>query len=172
MLQGSELSRKFLKLKTCAMIFRRYSTMQSKKSAEELKHRFIGQHLNVHVLDFEVSLRDGDIKIIPHAEADDHVYTLPITRIRLLAAGTGSTIKMMSKPRRIDIGGPYLIMIFVCFMIIAGVLLYLLGEGKYNNTAYILCGLAVIIFGFLWCRLEMGYFDYIRKIRKWVQDQL
>ncbi len=154
------------------MIFRRYYTLQSKKNPEEVKKQLTGQHLKVHVLDFEVSVRDGDIKIIPHAEVEDHVYTLPITRVRVSASGNGSTIKMMSKPRRIDIGGPYLIMIFVMFMIIAGVMLYLLGEGKYNNTAYILCGISILIFSFLWFRLEMGYFDYIRKIKKWVQEHV
>jgi hypothetical protein len=59
-------------------------------------------------------------------------------------------------------------MIFVLFMIVAGILLYLLGEGKYTNTAYMLCGIAILIFAVLWFRLEMGYFDYIRKIKKWV----
>jgi len=151
------------------MIFRRYSTIQSNKNAEDVKRYLLGQHFKVHVLDFEISEKDGDIKIIPHAEHEEHIYTLPITRLRFAPSSKGSTIKMMSKPRRIDIGGPYLIMIFVTFMVIAGIMLYLLGEGKYENTAYILGGLGILIFGFLWFRLERGYFDYIRKINKWVK---
>ncbi len=155
------------------MIFRRYYTLQSKKNPDEIKQHLIGQHLKVHDLDFEISHRDGDVKIIPHAEVEEHVYTLPITRLRLTATDSGNTIiKMRSKPRRIDIGGPYLIMIFVLFMIIAGILLYVLGEGKYNNTSYILCGIAILIFAILWFRLEMGYFDYIRKIKKWVKSHV
>ena len=153
------------------MIFRRYYTIQSNKNADEIKRKLVGQHLKVHVLDFEVSERESDLKIIPHAEHDDHVYTLPITRLKISSGSKGAVIKMMSKPRRIDIGGPYLIMIFVTFMLIASVLLYLFGKGSYNVTAYILAGIALFIFLLLWFRLQVGYFDYIHKIKKWVVEQ-
>jgi hypothetical protein len=152
------------------MIFSRSYTLQSKKNQDEIRQYIVGQHLKVHDLDFEVLVRDEDVKIIPHAETEDHIYTLPITRLRFISSGTGTIIKMRSKPRRIDIGGPYLIMIFVLFMIVAGILLFLLGEGKYTTTAYLLCGIAMLIFAVLWIRLDMGYFDYIRKIKKWVQS--
>ncbi len=151
------------------MIFRRYYTLQSSKNADEVKRNLIGQHLKVHVLDFEVSVRDGDVKIIPHAEDEDHIYTLPITRLRITNNSKGSSIKMMSKPRRIDIGGPYLIMIFITFMIIASILLYFFGGLAYHLTAYIVAGIAILIFSLLMFRLEMGYFDYIRKIKNWVK---
>ena len=111
------------------MLFRRYHTYQSQKSAAELLKSLEGRHLQVHTLDFEVQRREGDLKIIPHAELDDHIYTLPITRIRVT-------------------------------------------ESEYNNTSYILGGIAITIFLILWYRLEMGYFDYIRKIAKWVKDNI
>ena len=154
------------------MIFTRYATLTSTKNADELKRSLLGKHVKVHILDFEVSQKEDGLKIIPHAEHDDHMYTLPITRLRITPSGNGSTVKLISKPRRIDIGGPYLIMIFVTFMVIAAIMLYLFGEGKYNNTAYILVGAAFVIFAFLWYRLEMGYFDYIRKIHKWVKENV
>lgn len=154
------------------MIFRRYYTFQSKSNAETLKQKLLGQHLKVHNLDFEIFDKGEVIKVIPHAEADDHVYTLPITSLRIKPNGSGSTIKMLSKPRRIDIGGPYLLMGFVTFAIIAAVLLYIFGDGTYNNTAYILAGIAGTIFILLWLRMEQGYFDYIRKIKRWVGEHL
>ncbi len=154
------------------MIFRRYYTFKSKLNADDLKKKLLGQHLKVHELDFEIFDKGEDIKVIPHAEADDHVYTLPITRLRIKPEGAGSVVKMLSKPRRIDIGGPYLLMGFVTFAAIAGVLLYLFGEGAYNTTAYILVGIAAFIFALLWMRMEQGYFDYIRKIKKWVSDHV
>jgi hypothetical protein len=154
------------------MIFRRYYTLQSKKNAEDLRQLLLGQHLKVHVLDFEVMDRDGDLKIIPHAEDEDHIYTLPITRLRMVNdANGGCTIKMMSKPRRIDIGGPYLVMIFVVFALLAALLVYFFGQGKYNNTAYILSGISLLVFLLLWFRLEKGYFDYIRKVKDWVKSK-
>ncbi len=152
------------------MIFRRYYTIESNKNIETLKNNFLGQHLKVHQLDFEIVEKDGHVKVIPHAENDDHVYTLPITRLNLISKKNGTTIKMVSKPRRIDIGGPYLLMIFVVFAILAGIVLRLKGEGEYDNTAYILIGIASIAFIFLWIRMEQGYFDYIRKIRDWVKS--
>lgn len=154
------------------MIFRRYYTIQSKKNAEELKAEIVGKHFKVHELDFEVIDRDGEVKIIPHAENDDHVYTLPITRVRIKNNNNGSTVRLLSKPRRIDIGGPYLIMIFVTLAIGAGIMLYLFGEGVYNNTAYIFAGLGIFIFIILWMRMEQGYFDYIRKIKKWCKENI
>ncbi|HNB81648.1 MAG TPA: hypothetical protein PLP34_02210 [Chitinophagaceae bacterium] len=154
------------------MIFRRYYSLQSKKSAEELKSSLLGRHLKVHVLDFEVMERNGDLKIIPHAEDEDHIYTLPITRVRFSKGAQGTQVKMMSKPRRIDIGGPYLVMFFVVFAMIAGIITYAFGQGKYNNTAFILAGISLIVFALLWFRLEMGYFDYIRKIRNWLKENI
>ena len=154
------------------MIFRRYSTFKSAKNANELKANFLGQHFKIHDLDFEIMGDDDIIRVIPHAETEDHVYTLPITRLRFIPTDNGTIIKMLAKPRRIDIGGPYLLMIFVCFMIIASVLLITLGEGAYNTTAYIIFGSAIAIFALLWFRLEQGYFDYIRKVKSWVKSHL
>lgn len=154
------------------MIFRRYYTLQSKKDADSLKKSLLGQHLKIHNLDFEIFDKEGNIKVIPHAEDDEHVHTLPITELKMKANGSGTTIKMKSKPRRIDIGGPYLLMCFVTFAFIAAVLLYIFGEGSYNTPAYFLCGLAALIFIALWLRMEQGYFDYIRKTKKWVQEHI
>ena len=47
------------------MIFRRYSTFQSKKNPSDLKKHLLGQHLQVHDLDFEIFDRGELIKIIP-----------------------------------------------------------------------------------------------------------
>ncbi len=152
------------------MIFRRYANISSQKNPEQLKAHFLGQHLKIHQLDFEIFEKDGMLKVIPHAEDDNHIYTLPITRLKFVSNGNGTTIKMLSKPRRIDIGGPYLLMIFILFALVASVLLYYLGEGQYNNTAYILSGIAIVSFIALWIRMEQGYFDYIRKIKKWVKQ--
>ncbi len=152
------------------MIFRRYYTFKSSKSSSELKANFLGQHFKIHTLDFEIKEDKDIIRVIPHAESDEHVYTLPITRLKFNTNEKGTIIKMVAKPRRIDIGGPYLLMIFVAFLLIASTMLLLKGDGAYNTTAYILGGLALVVFALLWFRLEQGYFDYIRKIRDWVKS--
>lgn len=152
------------------MIFRRYYTIESSKNADLLRRNFLGQHLKIHNLDFEITERGDSLKVIPHAENDDQVYTLPITRLRFIPKGNGTVIRMLSKPRLIDIGGPYLLIIFVVFAIIAGILLKLYGGGEYDRTSYIIMGVAAAIFALLWVRMEQGYFDYIRKIKKWVKE--
>lgn len=154
------------------MIFRRYYTFQSKQNSETLKQKLLGQHLKVHSLDFEIFDKGNSIKVIPHAESDDHVHTLPITELKFKPNGTGTTVKMRSKPRRIDIGGPYLLMMFVTFAFAAGLMLYFFGNHDYDNAAYILAGIAVVIFLLLYIRMEQGYFDYIRKIKKWVKEHV
>lgn len=154
------------------MLFIRSTTYKSKKSIEELKRNLVGKHLSVHKLDFEVYELEGKVKIIPHAEDDDHIYTLPITSLSLSRSGNETLIKMKSKPRRIDIGGPNLVLIFIFFAIIASIVIYFKTNGEYNNAVYIMLGISALVFGFLWYRMEIGYFDYIRKIRQWVKSNL
>ena len=150
------------------MIIQSKATIQSKKSVEELKKHLLGQHLQIHNLDFEIFEKSDFIKIIPHAETEDHIYTLPITRLQFIPNGTGTTIKTISKPRRIDVGGPLMLIIFTCFALIAAVLLYFKGGESYYTTAYILAGIAILVSILLTIRLQQGYYDYIRKINKWI----
>lgn len=153
------------------MIFIKYFSIESKKSVAQLQKDLLGKHLKVHDLDFEVVERDGTIKILPHAENDDHIYTLPITKLKLVDKQGGSTIKGICKPRRIDIGGPYLLMIFITFAIIAALALLKYGEGNYNTSAYILLGISAVTYLILFFRMQKGYFDYIRKIKAWTKAQ-
>jgi hypothetical protein len=151
------------------MIFRRYYSIPSNQNADNLRKKFLGQHLKIHELDFEIFEKEGNIKVIPHAENDEHMHTLPITRLKFLESGNGTVIKMVSKPRRIDIGGPYLLMVFILFAILAGLMLIKFSKGEYDLTAYILIVSALVVFAVLWIKMERGYFDYIRKVKKWVK---
>ncbi|MEZ5047748.1 MAG: hypothetical protein R2831_12240 [Chitinophagaceae bacterium] len=151
------------------MIFRRYYNLKSKKSAKEVTAKLLGNTFNVHNLSFEITQRDNNIKVIPHAEKSEKIYTLPITRLKVTDNKTGSSIKMMSKPRRIDIGGPYLLLIFIFFAIVAAFVIYFYKK-DYINSAYVLAIVALFTFIILWIRMEMGYFDYIRKIKKHIQS--
>jgi hypothetical protein len=155
------------------MFFRKYCTLKSKKSIDEVKAALMGQHINIHNLDFEITQKENVLKMIPHTEnEDDKVYTLPITSIKLSSDGQGTILKLLSKPRRIDIGGPYIVMIFVTVATLASLVFLYYGKGEYDNTAYIMLGIAALIFLLLWYRLEQGYFDYIRKIKAWVKSKI
>ncbi len=154
------------------MIFRRSYTFKSSQSVEKLKTDFLGKHLSIHNIDFEIFDKDGAIKVIPHAENDETVHTLPITELKFSQQGNGTIIKMRSKPRRIDIGGIQLILVFSFFLFLASIIVFLTLKTSYGNVAYILFGLSAVIFIAVWLRMEQGYFDYIRKIKSWVKKHI
>lgn len=156
------------------MIFRRSYTLNSNLSPTEIKNKLGGKHFDVHNLDFEVMERDGILKVIPHTElaGDDKVYTLPITHILTNKSDSGSGIKLKFKPRRIDIGGPTIGLIFVLVFIALGIALYINDAKGYKVESLVLMGLGgVLLVGFFY-RMNQGYFDYIRKIKAWVKSKV
>lgn len=105
------------------------------------------------------------LRVIPHAEQIESLKTLPITHVEFNGKGEKTQVVISSHMRRIDQGGPTLIVIFCAFLLIAGIIGFLAGSEDYGIYTYPLLGLGVLIFLILWMRLETGYFDYVRKIR-------
>ncbi|MBS1589034.1 MAG: hypothetical protein JST52_05420 [Bacteroidetes bacterium] len=153
------------------MIFTRTYRCSSKLPVADIKSRLAGKHFQVHNLDFEVSEKEGMLRIIPHAENEKEIKTLPITHVEFSGNGSNSQLKISSKIRKIDSGGPRLIVIFCAFILIAAVLFLLFGRGEYTSYSYFLFGLCAIIFIPFWLRMEKGYFDYVRKIRDYIKKQ-
>lgn len=153
------------------MIFSRTYRYVSSISEEDIKGRLLGQHMKVHDLDFEVSEKGKMLKIIPHAEQVTDIKTLPITHVEFKGKGGKTQIVLNAKMRKIDSGGPMLIMVFVSFMVVAALLLMFFGGNEYNTYTYTLGIIGVGIFAIFWMRMERGYFDYVRKIRDFVKKQ-
>ncbi len=153
------------------MIFSRTYRYVSAASEEDLKGRLLGKHMKVHDMDFEVSEKGRMLKIIPHAEQETGIKTLPITHVEFKGKGGKTQVVVTSKMRKIDSGGPMLIMVFVSFLIIASLILLIVGGVKYNTYTYTLGAIGLLIFGVFWTRMETGYFDYIRKIRDFIKKQ-
>lgn len=153
------------------MIFSRTYRYNSKMPIEDIKDRLVGQHVKVHNMDFEVSEKDRVIRVIPHAEQETNIKTLPITQIELKGKGDKTQVVINSKMRKIDSGGPMLIVIFCAFMLIGATLFLILGEEEYMMYTYMLAGIGLAIFLVFWMRMEAGYFDYVRKIRDYVKKQ-
>lgn len=150
------------------MLFTRQFQFNCSKNAETLYKHFLGKHLTIHQLDFEVYDEGDHLKVIPHTEDSDQIYTLPITKVMISPDNKGASIKLKFSPRHIDIGGPYLLIIFIVFAIISGLLL--LWYNTNVQTAYLIIGLAIGVLSIMWYRMERGYFDYIRKIKKWIKS--
>jgi hypothetical protein len=153
------------------MIFSRTYRYVSAASEEDLKGRLLGKHMKVHDMDFEVSEKGRMLKIIPHAEQETGIKTLPITHVEFKGKGGKTQVVVTSKMRKIDSGGPMLIMVFVSFLILASLILLIVGGVKYNTYTYTLGAIGLLIFGVFWTRMQTGYFDYIRKIRDFIKKQ-
>ncbi|MBL7718798.1 MAG: hypothetical protein JNL72_08180 [Flavipsychrobacter sp.] len=153
------------------MFFTRTYKYSSAKSADDIKHSLLGKHVRIHNLDFEIFERDSVLRIIPHAEQETNVKTLPITNIELSGEGDKTHVVISSKMRKIDSGGPMLILVFCLFMLTGAALFFMVGDSEYISYTYTMLGASILIFAIFWLRMERGYFDYIRKIRDYVKTE-
>ena len=151
------------------MFFTKTHNFNSPVPKADLKKRLMGSHVKIHNLDFEILERDGDVLIVPHAEQEESIKTLPITHVDITEQGGKTNVKVTSKMRKVDSGGPQIILIFCFFIFIAAFVLRLVG-GDWNVT-FILLGADLLIFSFFLYRLQKGYFDYVRKVRAYVTEK-
>jgi hypothetical protein len=153
------------------MIFNRSYTFKTTKKAKEVQNSIVGKHVEVHKIDFEVFQNDEVIRIIPHAEEHDEILTLPISRVNIQEDEKGSTVRIDTHPRKIDVGGPYLLLLICVGAFIGGFLLRNFNDGMYTDVGtYFMLG-ALATFIIFWIKMELGYFDYVRKLSSWVKKQ-
>src|SRR3954465_4576136 len=151
------------------MFFTRTHKYSFSISKEDLKNRLIGKHVRIHDLDFEVMEKGSGLTIIPHAEQVNAIKTLPITTVDMKEEGNQTKVTITSKMRKIDSGGPQLIVIFCAFLFIASfILLYVGGE---KPITYTMLGIALFILTIFSLRMQTGYFDYVRKVRAYVKNR-
>jgi len=153
------------------MLFSRHYRYSTPAAEEEIKKRLIGQHVKIHNMDFEIYDKDRMLKIIPHAEQETNIKTLPITHVQFRDKGSKTDVLITSKMRKIDEGGP-LILLFFCFFLMGAalVMLFSIQEDGFEIYAYPMIAASLLVFIVFWVRLESGYFDYVRKIRKYIKD--
>lgn len=153
------------------MIFSRTYRYQSSMRPDDIKGRLVGKHVKVHNMDFEVSEKDRLLRIIPHAEEENEIKTLPITHVELTGKGDKTQVVISAKMRKIDSGGPMLILIFCLFLLIGSGATFYFGKNEYLTYTYTLGTIGVLILLVFWLRMERGYFDYVRKIRDYIKNQ-
>lgn len=148
-------------------MFTRTYKYQSLVNREEFKNHLIGEHVKIHDLDFEVFEKDDALRIIPHAEQIRKIKTLPVTEVKLKEEGNKTRVTITSKMRKFDSGGPQLIVILCGFLLgVAVTFQYLSGE---TMATYIILAVDALILTLFIVRMQMGYFDYIRKIRAYIK---
>lgn len=151
------------------MLFARSYRLSSNHSVESIKAALLGDMFKVHNLDFEVYESDECIKIIPHAEKEKNIKTLPITHVDLEGRGDTTNLKVSYKIRKIDQGGPYLLVTF-CFFLLAGAIAFYMAHE--HTLSYLMLGISAIIFGAFWVKMQAGYFDYVAKIKKHIKEKI
>jgi hypothetical protein len=145
---------------------------------ELLKYRLVGSHVTIGNMDFEVVEDDHNqnLSIVPQIDDEEDVKgkkTLPITQVELVEDGNKTNIVLTSRIRMIDSGGPIVIMLFCVFLIVASLILLYIGHDPVITIT--VCAFSLAIFAALMIRMQMGYFDYVRKIHihlKLTSDQI
>jgi hypothetical protein len=150
------------------MLFARSYRLTSSASVDAIRKAILGDMFRVHNLDFEVYESNNCIKIIPHTENQNDIKTLPITHIDLSNAGSETNLRVSYKIRKIDQGGPYLLMIFCLFMLVGSIAFFLNNE---QTLALVFFGIFLVFFGGFWAKMQSGYFDYAAQIKKYLKEK-
>jgi hypothetical protein len=152
------------------MFFTRTQKFESPIAKDDFKNRLIGNHVKIHDLDFEVYEQEQKLTIAPHAEQVTDIKTLPITNVDIRQDGNTTHVVITSKIRMLDYGGPLLVVLFCIFLFAASIILYFVG--REFTIASTMLAISTLVFTVFWVRMEMGYFDYVRKIRQYVKTRL
>ena len=152
------------------MLCTKTQRFHSSIAKEDFIHQMTGKHVSIHNMDFEVVEKEDSLTIIPHAEQEEAIKTLPITKVDLKKNGNEMDVVVTSKMRKLDLGGPLLVVIFCTFLLlISFVLLYVQRQAQ---ITYTLIGISTLIFSVFYIRMQMGYYDYVRKISSYVKSKL
>ena len=152
-----------------ARLFTRSHKYQFPIQKELLIYKLIGNRVHIHDLDFEVQENDDCLHITPHAEEITSITTLPETYLDLRGEGNKTQVTVTSKMRTLDKGGPLIVMIFCVFLLAASLILHFVGREAV--LTYVLSGCSLFIFLVFYIRMQMGYFDYVRKVRQYVKQK-
>lgn len=150
------------------MLFARSYRLSTSNSVVAIKAALLGKIFKVHNLDFEVYESDKCIKIIPHSEGEKELKTLPITHIAVEGKGESTNLKVSYKIRKIDQGGPYLLVTFCVFLLAGAIAFYVNNE---HTLSYLMLAISAVIFGIFWVKMQAGYFNYAAKIKKFIKEK-
>jgi|SRR5690606_10913097 len=153
------------------MIFQKRSRYNTTKDVNYLKEKLTKSSILVRNQSFFIKPKENFLRIIPDAENNQDLTTLPVTHIRFKSLGNDKTqITLLSKPRRIDAGGPYLLVIFCLFLLVAAAVIYLVDPSR-SNFIPVLClvGLSALVYIIFWFRMRKGYYSYVRGINKEIE---
>src|SRR5438128_2219616 len=127
------------------MFFTGTQRYQSRISREDFKKRLNGNHVKIHDVDFEVMEKGSSLSIIPHAEQVNAIKTLPITHVDLKEDGGKTKVVVTTKMRKIDAGGPMLVMLFCAFLFVASVIVAYAAKERTIVYTLLGCGTGILL---------------------------
>ncbi|MCD6010639.1 MAG: hypothetical protein K0Q79_501 [Flavipsychrobacter sp.] len=148
-------------------MFTRTRQYQFSIPKELLRYRLVGNHITIHRRDFTVLENEQSISITPTIENESGRTTLPITQVELKDDGNKTEMVITSTMHTIEAGAQMLIMLFCVFFLAASLILLYVGQDIMITVS--LCSISFLVFIFFLIRLQLGYFDYVRKIRSYVK---
>lgn len=151
------------------MIFNKTFRFESQSNINDLKEKLVESLINVNNQSFFISPKDNMLRIIPDASKRKELTTLPVTHIKFKKRNDSNKTKvtLFSKPRKIDAGGPYLLVVFCVFLLIAAIVIYAVESNRENIIPALgLVGLSLLIMLIFWYRMSRGYYRYVRGIRE------
>ena len=134
---------------------------------EYLKFRLVGNKIKIHDLDFEVTEDGNLLSVMPQMEEETNAKTLPVTQVNLKEQGNKTHVVITSKMRKVDSGGPIVIVMFCMFLFLGSLLLYYITKDPILTIT--LCAFSLFVFTLFMIRMQVSYFDYIRKIRTYIK---
>jgi hypothetical protein len=152
------------------MLFTKKHHYHSSLPKEDVINRLTGSHVRIHNFDFEIFEKGKTLRIIPHAEQEEAITTLPITDVEMRENGDKTNVVITSKMRRLDLGGPLLIVAFCCFLLLASFVSVYVDRNRLITWS--LFGISTLIFSIFYVRMQMGYYDYVRKISAYVKSKM
>lgn len=153
------------------MFFTRTHRYLSSLPKEEIKSRLIGNHFKIHQLDFEIFENGPSLSIIPDDDEVKGLKTLPFTEVEFKDEGSKTRVSVTFKMRKIDSGGPFLIVLFCSFLLLASITMMYV-DPKEQTIIYTLFGIAIFSITMFTYRMQTGYFDYVRKIRNYIRSKV
>jgi hypothetical protein len=150
-------------------MFTKKYTYQSNLTREGLTSRLVGSHVKIHGLDFEVIGEEKMISIIPHAEQVLEIKTLPETYVEFQDENGRTRVTIVSKMRKLDQGGPMLLLILCALLLMVSAVVYKGFESSNHIASIILFGTCMLILTMFIVRLRMGYYDYVSKIHEYIK---
>jgi hypothetical protein len=154
------------------MFFNTTSRFSSKLKPEQVRNALVGKHVKIKELDFEFKESEGIIKVIPHTENDERSRIVPISHVLVNPKGADTELELKTKPRRIDLGGLYLVVGSIILVIMIAIYLRITYPEQSIWVSISVLVAALIAFLIFRLRLQSSYYGYIGNLRSFIKNQI